>query len=93
MNNIPIYRAKRINSDKYLEGHLFKIWDKYYILWGTTNNNPNKKEIDPSTIAISFDKCKTWRSLNEVQKALEYMNRLHLAMPADYEEENTKDNK
>lgn len=52
---IPIYRAKKIDSDEYVEGYLFGIWDKYYICWGTTNNVPNKVQIDPSTLAIHMD--------------------------------------
>jgi len=54
MTQIPIYRARKLDSDEYIEGYLFIIWDKYYILWGTTNNIPNQIEINPSTLAIHF---------------------------------------
>ena len=52
--NLPQYRAKKLGSDEWVEGYLFGIWDKYYILWGTTNHVPNQIEIDPSTLAIHF---------------------------------------
>jgi len=64
---IPMYRAKRIDSNEWVEGYLFIIWDKYYILWGTTNNIPNQIEINPSTLAISFNNGKSWLKLEDLE--------------------------
>lgn len=33
-----------------MQGYLFGIWEKRYILYGTTNDIPNMIEVDPSTI-------------------------------------------
>jgi len=52
--NIPTYRAQRIDNNKWVKGYLFKIWNEYFILWGTTNDNPNKIKIKQETLAISF---------------------------------------
>lgn len=51
--NIPIYRAKKIDSDEYVEGLLGEKRQsdgtfKYYSMVG------NGYEIDPSTLAIHF---------------------------------------
>lgn len=45
-----MYRAKRIDNNEFTYGYLFKIWEKAYILWGTTNGIPNMKEVHPKTI-------------------------------------------
>ena len=52
--NIPIYRAKKIDSDKYIQGYLLGMWGEYFISWGETNHVPNKVQIDPTTLAIHF---------------------------------------
>lgn len=44
------FRGKRIDNGQWVYGYLFKIWDKCYILWGTTNDGPNMTEVDPETI-------------------------------------------
>lgn len=44
------FRGKRVDNEKWIYGYLFKIWDKCYILWGTTNNIPNMIEVIPETI-------------------------------------------
>jgi uncharacterized phage protein (TIGR01671 family) len=33
-----------------VQGYLYGIWEKRYILWGMTNDVPNMIEVDPSTI-------------------------------------------
>lgn len=33
-----------------MQGYLYGIWEKRYILWGMTNDVPNMIEVDPSTI-------------------------------------------
>lgn len=56
MNDRYLYRAKRKNwrelpKEKWLvEGYLYGIWERRYILWGMTNDVPNMVEVDPSTI-------------------------------------------
>ena len=47
---IGLYKAKRKDNGKWIEGYLFCIWEKAYILWGTTNGIPNMVEVDPETI-------------------------------------------
>ena len=34
----------------WVEGYLYGIWERRYILWGMTNDVPNMVEVDPSTI-------------------------------------------
>ena len=56
MNDRYLYRAKRKNwrelpKDKWwVEGYLYGIWERRYILWGMTNDVPNMVEVDPYTI-------------------------------------------
>ena len=44
------FRGKRIDNGEWVYGYLFKIWERTYILWGTTNDIPNMIEVDTSTI-------------------------------------------
>ena len=50
MNNRYLYRAKRKDDGEWVEGYLYGIWERRYILWGMTNDVPNMVEVDPSTI-------------------------------------------
>ena len=56
MNDRYLYRAKRKNWRElpkemwWVEGYLYGIWERRYILWGMTNDVPNMVEVDPSTI-------------------------------------------
>ena len=56
MNDRYLYRAKRKNWRElpkemwWVEGHLYGIWERRYILWGMTNDVPNMVEVEPSTI-------------------------------------------
>ena len=50
MKNRYLYRAKRTDNGKWVEGYLYGIWERRYILWGMTNDVPNMVEVDPSTI-------------------------------------------
>ena len=56
MNYRYLYRAKRKNCRGltkemwWVEGYLYGIWERRYILWGMTNDVPNMVEVDPSTI-------------------------------------------
>ena len=50
MNKQIEFRGKRIDNGEWVCGYLFQIWERAYILWGTTNNIPNMIEVYPSTI-------------------------------------------
>lgn len=45
-----LYKAKRKDNGKWIQGYLFCIWEKAYILWGTTNGIPDMVEVDPDTV-------------------------------------------
>ena len=45
-----LYKAKRKDNGKWIQGYLFCIWEKAYILLGTTNGIPNMEEVDPETV-------------------------------------------
>jgi len=59
---IPIYRAKKIDSDEYVEGYYFnaEIEKQHIIMKQVTYDvadfeyDNNEDEIDPSTLAIHF---------------------------------------
>ena len=56
MNDRYLFRAKRKNWRElpkemwWVEGYLYGIWERRYILWGMINDVPNMVEVDPSTI-------------------------------------------
>ena len=50
MEDRYLFKAKRIDNGEWVQGYLFGIWEKRYILWGMANDIPNMVEIDPSTI-------------------------------------------
>ena len=35
---------------RWAQGYFFQIWERTYILWGTTNDVPNMIEVLPSTV-------------------------------------------
>lgn len=35
---------------EWVQGYFFQIWERTYILWGTTNDVPNMIEVLPSTV-------------------------------------------
>ena len=43
-------RGKRIDNGEWVEGYLYGIWERRYILWGMTNDIPNMVEVDPETV-------------------------------------------
>ena len=45
-----LYKAKRLDDGEWVQGYLYGIWEKKYILWGMINDIPNMVEVDPSTI-------------------------------------------
>ena len=57
MNNIPIFRAKKIDSDEYVEGFVFykQIEDKAFISGDAKNLYSKSFEVDLSTLAIHFE--------------------------------------
>ena len=50
MNDRYLYRAKRTDNGEWVEGYLYGIWERRYILWGMTNDVPDMIEVYPSTI-------------------------------------------
>ena len=50
MEDRYLFKAKRADNGEWLQGYLYGIWAKKYILWGMTNDIPNMVEVDPSTI-------------------------------------------
>lgn len=45
-----LFKAKRIDNGELVQGYLYGILEKKYILWGMTNDIPNMIEVDPTTI-------------------------------------------
>lgn len=45
-----IFRGKRKDNGKWTEGYFFKSWDKTFLLWGMTGDNPNMVEVIPETV-------------------------------------------
>ena len=52
MDDRYLFKAKRIDNGEWVQGYLYGIWEKRYILWGMTNDVPNMIEVDPSTICL-----------------------------------------
>lgn len=50
MRDRYLFKAKRTDNGEWVQGYLFGIWEKRYILWGMTNDIPNMIEVDPTTI-------------------------------------------
>lgn len=50
MENRYLFRGKRIDTGEWVQGYLYGIWERRYILWGMTNDIPDMVKIDPSTI-------------------------------------------
>ena len=50
MEDKYLFKAKRLNNGEWVQGYLYGIWEKRYILWGMTNDIPDMIEVDPSTI-------------------------------------------
>lgn len=45
-----LFKAKRLDNGEWVQGYLYGILEKKYILWGMTNDIPNMIEVDPTTI-------------------------------------------
>lgn len=50
MKDRYLFKAKRLDNGEWVQGYLYGIWEKKYILWGMTNDIPNMIEANPSTI-------------------------------------------
>lgn len=50
MNEIYLFKAKRIDNGEWVKGYLYGILEKRYVLWGMTNDLPDIIEVYPSTI-------------------------------------------
>ena len=50
MENRYLFRGKRKDNGEWIQGYLYGIWERRYILWGMTNDIPNMVEVDPQTI-------------------------------------------
>lgn len=50
MEDRYLFKAKRLDNGEWVQGYLFGIWEKRYILLGMINDIPNMVEVDPSTI-------------------------------------------
>ena len=50
MEDRYLFKTKRTDNGEWVQGYLFGIWEKRYILWGMTNDIPNMIEVDPTTI-------------------------------------------
>ena len=54
MINIPIYRAKKIDSDEYVEGYYYKDGKDHIIFNGDSTTIFGLRVIDPTTLSIHF---------------------------------------
>lgn len=85
--NTPIYRAKKIDSDEYVEGYCAydESTNNYCIITGICLGNiygwVNPYEIDPTTLAIHFPNTintnseKVWYNMEEILNIVkEYEN-------------------
>lgn len=51
MEDRYLVKAKRIDNGEWVQGYLYGIWEKRYVLWGMTNDIPDMIEVDTSTIS------------------------------------------
>ena len=50
MEDRYLFKGKRLDNGEWVQGYLFGIWEKRYILCGMTNDIPNMVEVDQHTI-------------------------------------------
>lgn len=50
MEDRYLFKAKRVDNGKWVQGYYYQIWEDGYILWGMTNDVPNMIEVDVSTL-------------------------------------------
>ena len=45
-----VFRGKSLRTEKWIQGYLFRCWERAYIAWGMVNDNADMKEVDPETV-------------------------------------------
>lgn len=50
MENRYLFSGKRKDNGEWIQGYLYGIWERRYILWGMINDIPNMAEVDPETV-------------------------------------------
>ena len=45
-----LFKGKRADNGEWTEGYLFKQWNRTFLLWGMTGDNPNMTEVIPATV-------------------------------------------
>ena len=50
MENRHLCRGKRTDNGEWVEGYLYGIWERRYMLWGMTNDITNMVEVDQETV-------------------------------------------
>lgn len=45
-----LFRGKSLRTEKWIQGYLFRCWERAYIAWGMVNDNADMKEVDPETV-------------------------------------------
>lgn len=45
-----LFKGKRADNGEWIEGYLFKEWNRTFLLWGMTGDIPNMTEVIPETI-------------------------------------------
>jgi len=45
-----LFRAKRLGTEKWIHGYLFRCWERAYIAWGMSNDVADIKEVAPETV-------------------------------------------
>ena len=80
MNDRYLFRAKRKNWKQlpeemwWVEGYLYGIWERRYILCGMINNVPNMVEVDPSTICKCTGKTDIEKNLIFEHDAVSFLD-------------------
>lgn len=89
--NVPIYRAKKIDVNEYVEGMLSPCGTKIFTFKiGFMNIEYGLKyllcdyymnfQIDPSTLEISFDNEESWNYIHDVKDAIKIADTLEEAL-------------
>lgn len=50
MSREILFRGKRVDNGEWVEGYLFKQWNRTFLLWGMTGDVPNMTEVVPETV-------------------------------------------